>query len=666
MRVLTWARLVAVGVALVCLAGSTPWQPDARLNAQSAPQSLPTFRSGVDIVQLDVVVLDKNRKPVAGLTANDFTILEDGKPRPLAAFAPVSLPEWPESGPTSPASATWTREASLDVFTNQRPGDGRVVVIVMDRTIPMEQPTVAARKIAHAIVDALGPNDVATVVRTGHFNGEGFQQGFTADRARLRRAIDAPFIGLTNPPEMTLGGLVRNPDGGSRLDCDEFCELEQLTNFTRALESETRRQKTMFLIANRLLISDVSGRNEGLLSVYRGRLFDALSRSNVTVNVLDPVGLQTLARTADAFPAPGNPGYAQRIGPNVARQEELKVLPTYTGGQTVLNTNVPEIAIPLLFDETRSYYLLAYELGNAKRDGTKRSIRVKVNRPDVIVRSRTGVVPMPAAARRDESESAAPAEQAANNTFPKADIPLGLGLVPVFDAGGPASVSATVSLPIPSTVPSSRLPAGMAERYEVAIRTFTDRAVAVSTLRQVVEIPDSDGLGGLSAFEHTARLPVGPGHYEVRVSVSSAGTGQTGSVYGYVDVPDTKKDALLLSGIALHVPSPRAQGLAVDGDGRPTLRRVFTPSDAVTASLQIRRDPKHASVELTMRVRDVGDRTAFVSTTAFGPSGLGDAGVIAVSEPLPTSGLAPGDYVLTVEAKDADGTQSRDVRFTIR
>ena len=374
MCVLTRARLVVVGVALVCLAGSTPWQPNARLNAQSAPQPLPTFRSGVDIVQLDVVVLDRNRKPVAGLTAKDFTILEDDKPRPLAAFATVTLPEWPATDPTTPAAATWTREVSSDVSTNQRPNDGRVAVIVMDRSIPMEQPTVAARKIAHAIVDALGPNDVAAIVRTGHFNDEGFQQGFTADRARLRRSIDAPYMGMTNPPGMTLAGLVRS-DWNPTVDCDFRCELEQLTSYAQALEPETRRQKTMFLIASRLPISDVSGRDEGIFSEYRGRLFDALSRSNVTVNVLDPVGLQTLTKTADAFPAVGNPGFQQRIGPNTARQEELKVLPAYTGGQTVLNTNTPQAAIPRLFDETRSYYLLAYQSGDTKRVATKRSIR---------------------------------------------------------------------------------------------------------------------------------------------------------------------------------------------------------------------------------------------------------------------------------------------------
>ena len=50
------------------------------LQAQApTPQApLPTFRTGVDVVQLDVTVLDKDRHPVRGLTAEDFTILERG------------------------------------------------------------------------------------------------------------------------------------------------------------------------------------------------------------------------------------------------------------------------------------------------------------------------------------------------------------------------------------------------------------------------------------------------------------------------------------------------------------------------------------------------------------------------------------------------------------
>ena len=54
----------------------------ATAGQQLPPVQPPTFRTGVDAVQLDVSVLDKDRRPVRGLTAADFTVLENSKPRP--------------------------------------------------------------------------------------------------------------------------------------------------------------------------------------------------------------------------------------------------------------------------------------------------------------------------------------------------------------------------------------------------------------------------------------------------------------------------------------------------------------------------------------------------------------------------------------------------------
>ena len=67
---------------LICLAGLAA----AGRAQQPPPQPQATFQSGVDVVQVDVSVLDKDRRPVRGLTPEDFTILEDGKPRPIVAF----------------------------------------------------------------------------------------------------------------------------------------------------------------------------------------------------------------------------------------------------------------------------------------------------------------------------------------------------------------------------------------------------------------------------------------------------------------------------------------------------------------------------------------------------------------------------------------------------
>src|SRR6478672_5405585 len=140
----------------------------ATLVAQLPVTPQPTFRSGVDVVQVDVSVLDKERRPVRGLSENDFTILEDGKPRPVVAFVPVNL-----SAPSQePPSAPWVRDAPADVTTNSVRPEGRLVVIMFDWSIRfLDQ--VLARRIATAAVDQLPPGALASVVFTNAFGHAG-------------------------------------------------------------------------------------------------------------------------------------------------------------------------------------------------------------------------------------------------------------------------------------------------------------------------------------------------------------------------------------------------------------------------------------------------------------------------------------------------------------
>jgi len=68
-------RLALLALALAAV-GILASPAATLLHAQRGSQPLPTFRSGVDLVQLDVVVLDKARQPVAGLDeTNYFPIL---------------------------------------------------------------------------------------------------------------------------------------------------------------------------------------------------------------------------------------------------------------------------------------------------------------------------------------------------------------------------------------------------------------------------------------------------------------------------------------------------------------------------------------------------------------------------------------------------------------
>ena len=55
-------------------------------------QNAPIFRIDVPLVSLDVSVLDSSGRPVTNLTADDFTIYEDGQTRELKNFSPIDTP----------------------------------------------------------------------------------------------------------------------------------------------------------------------------------------------------------------------------------------------------------------------------------------------------------------------------------------------------------------------------------------------------------------------------------------------------------------------------------------------------------------------------------------------------------------------------------------------
>ena len=79
----SWARVcLSAGALVTC--GST-W------SAQQPGQAPPVFRSGTITVPIDVRVLDKDGRPIAGLTQADFTVKEDNVAQQIRHFSTVTL-----------------------------------------------------------------------------------------------------------------------------------------------------------------------------------------------------------------------------------------------------------------------------------------------------------------------------------------------------------------------------------------------------------------------------------------------------------------------------------------------------------------------------------------------------------------------------------------------
>ena len=56
------------------------------LLASAGQDTVPTIRTETRAVQIDVAVRDSHGAPVRGLTKDDFTLLDNGKPRAIAFF----------------------------------------------------------------------------------------------------------------------------------------------------------------------------------------------------------------------------------------------------------------------------------------------------------------------------------------------------------------------------------------------------------------------------------------------------------------------------------------------------------------------------------------------------------------------------------------------------
>ncbi len=90
------AILFLAAVLLLAVAGPAPGQqpqaPPAPAGQPAAPQPPVTFRAEVNYVEVDARVLDAQGNFIAGLTANDFQVLEDGQPQKVSVFSVVNLP----------------------------------------------------------------------------------------------------------------------------------------------------------------------------------------------------------------------------------------------------------------------------------------------------------------------------------------------------------------------------------------------------------------------------------------------------------------------------------------------------------------------------------------------------------------------------------------------
>jgi hypothetical protein len=179
----------------------------------------------------------------------------------------------------------------------------------------------------------------------------------------------------------------------------------------------------------------------------------------------------------------------------------------------------------------------------------------------------------------------------------------------------------------------------------------------VGTITESAVIPARDARDS-GAYELLARFPLGPGRYEIRAAVDAGDAGR-GSVYGTIDIPAFSRDPLSLSDIVLQtVPSAMAAPLNLFSDLlpiHPTAQRVFRATDRVTAFVRVYRGASVSPARIRARLLDVNGRAV---RDEIDPSAGTDHRL-----DLPIDGLAPGEYLLEIDAVSGEHHVTRQVRF---
>jgi len=161
--------------------------------AQQLPA--PSFRSSTDLVSVEVRVVDRQHRPITGLSAADFSITENGKPQVIKHFVPITLTAQPPSRFEPLVERVGTRPAD-------KPSTRRVFLILLGRG-ELQAPSRGVDGMLHLVRNLL-PQDLVAVVAwnratdftTNHAQVVALLERYKTEHLGIERQLLDHFSGL--------------------------------------------------------------------------------------------------------------------------------------------------------------------------------------------------------------------------------------------------------------------------------------------------------------------------------------------------------------------------------------------------------------------------------------------------------------------------------------
>ncbi|HMV83339.1 MAG TPA: VWA domain-containing protein [Blastocatellia bacterium] len=439
---------------LPAFVGALIWQASAQSQDKAKtqkPQEADTLRIDTELVQIDVVVTDKQGKLVSDLKREDFQLLEDGKPQQISHFSVGTAGRqaaWLRKEPKPAAGKNDAPTPAAPVFTA-----GRYLVLAVDDLHLTPGNLMFAKQSLNKFLDQqAGANDQLAMITTS--GGLGLYQQFTPDREAVKRAVNrlsprdrkvtsdsdvpritpyqAELIDMNDPDalELAVQELIRQQQmqrpmavsmaqARARQIVAENTSvtvntLSTLENVIRGLRDLPGRKVIVLLSDGFLLGGFSNGRHFDVR-----RITDAATRAGVVIYSLDTRGLIAMPASMDAsqrgFPETGAlAGARMRIENSSieAERDGMFALAKDTGGDAIFNNNDINAGLQKVLNDTETYYLLAFEPLVSYRDGRYRKLDIRIpSRPELKVRTRKGYFAPDDKAAEKEARAVAKAEE---------------------------------------------------------------------------------------------------------------------------------------------------------------------------------------------------------------------------------------------------------------
>jgi VWFA-related protein len=360
----------------------------SRLHAQAETQ---TFRTGTRLVEVDVVVRSKD-SPATGLSKEDFTLLDNGKPQEISVFSikgaessipTAGLPPGAGQAPAPLPPGTYSNRSSRDREETKT----ATVLLIDQRNTPRNDQIYAIQRVAKFLASFPPGNRIAVYT----FGRDGLRplQDLT-DNAELLRAA-ASTLQQKDP-----GALCDGLEGRAAENCTRQEIFARVMDTKRALKAVARHlaqvpgRKNLIWVTASL---PIAGKDFDFSSDMQ-EAAHALNESNLALYAVDARGLiGALSGTTAIANAEsrGNPQAAQMaarkltVGPSGI--ETMNLLAGYTGGEVYFNNNGIEDSIQSAVADGEFSYALGF-YPEAAPDGLWHNLKVEVARPGVSVRYR--------------------------------------------------------------------------------------------------------------------------------------------------------------------------------------------------------------------------------------------------------------------------------------